>query len=154
MNSRRVDKKYKQNSYHQKYVCLFQENVDGKVLRKANITVKDQRSQQKSQLKMKSIRSMNFIWSILFFLPAVYAVLVPKWCNDVPVCGLLPWTEWTACSQSCGGGSQIRKREVCGLPEWNEDELENHCRKPLRIEYKVCNAECLNGGIFADGICI
>jgi hypothetical protein len=94
------------------------------------------------------------MWLIWLFVPVTGAVLAPEGCKNVPVCSQLSWSEWTACSQSCGGGSQIRKREICGLPEWNEEELEDHCGKPPRIEHRVCNAQCLNGGMFVDYICI
>ena len=45
-----------------------------------------------------------------------------------------PWSEWTQCSQTCGGGSQERRRE-CGLARSN---LDNPCLQPLREE-RGCN---------------
>jgi hypothetical protein len=102
----------------------------------------------------KTIYLRNVMWLILIFVPVTGAAILTEDCTDVAACGQLPWSEWTECSQSCGGGSQIRKREICGLPEWNEEEIEDRCRKPSRIQHRVCNAQCLNGGLFVDDICI
>ncbi|XP_062601523.1 neurogenic locus notch homolog protein 2-like [Saccostrea cucullata] len=94
------------------------------------------------------------MWQVLIFPAFAGAILIPEGCQNIPLCGQLPWSEWGLCSRTCGGGSQTRKREVCGLQEWNEEDVEDQCGKPPRLEYRVCNTNCFNGGIFADDICI
>jgi len=56
-------------------------------------------------------------------------------CNldDCPV--LTPWSDWTSCSVSCGGGSQRRVRE-CRLPKTGSGK--NPCLDNLEEE-KTCN---------------
>ncbi|XP_056023169.1 uncharacterized protein LOC130046342 isoform X2 [Ostrea edulis] len=93
------------------------------------------------------------MWSVVCFLAFTGAVLIPKGCKNVTVCDQLQWSEWTTCSQSCGGGSQTRKRDICGLPEWGEEEVEDRCWKPLRIEHRFCNTECLNDGMYVGDVC-
>ena len=58
-----------------------------------------------------------------------------KTCNEKSCPELGPWSEWTQCSQTCGGGSQERRRE-CGLA--SRSKLDNPCLQPLREE-RGCN---------------
>ena len=46
-----------------------------------------------------------------------------------------PWSKWSECSATCGGGQQQRTRE-CGLP--NTERSDNPCKKPL-FEINECN---------------
>ena len=48
-----------------------------------------------------------------------------------------PWSEWSQCSLTCGGGKQRRTRE-CGLPKTRLSNSENPCKAPL-AEDQTCN---------------
>ena len=66
-------------------------------------------------------------------------------CNDGPEykCPELgPWSDWSECSLSCGGGRRLRSRQ-CGIaPEraLNLYQHNNPCLKPLNQE-EMCNPQ-------------
>ena len=41
-------------------------------------------------------------------------------CNTNPCPTWTPWTEWSQCSATCGGGTQHRARE-CVIPKYNKN---------------------------------
>lgn len=59
-------------------------------------------------------------------------------CNTNRCPELGPWSDWSQCSLTCGGGSRERSRE-CALPTTRVQE-ENPCKAPLREQAK-CNEE-------------
>ena len=64
-----------------------------------------------------------------------------------PFAELGPWSKWTECSTTCGGGQQQRTRE-CGLPKTRSTE--NPCKQPL-IEFNKCNTlPCPSFGDWTD----
>ena len=60
-------------------------------------------------------------------------------CNEQPCPTLTPWSDWTACSKSCGSGSQRRIRQ-CKLP--TRDFSRNPCLQPLEEERECNSDEC------------
>ena len=56
-------------------------------------------------------------------------------CGESTCPTLTPWSDWTTCSKSCGGGSQRRVRD-CKLPRNGINE--NPCFEPLE-EVRECN---------------
>ena len=56
-------------------------------------------------------------------------------CNEETCPSLTPWTEWSKCSVSCGGGSQKRIRECLLARNALND---NPCQQPLEEE-RSCN---------------
>ena len=49
-----------------------------------------------------------------------------------------PWSDWSECSLTCGGGHRLRERE-CGLPAREGDtDIDNPCLEPL-MEREECN---------------
>ena len=56
-------------------------------------------------------------------------------CNEDPCPSLTPWSEWTECSRSCGGGSRSKRRE-CVYPR--NYQPDNDCLEQLEIS-ETCN---------------
>ncbi|XP_050572817.1 LOW QUALITY PROTEIN: SCO-spondin-like [Cygnus atratus] len=70
----------------------------------------------------------------------------PQPCPDG--CQLSPWSPWSPCSASCGGGSSERRRELLG----GEEEP---CPVPVLQQHRVCNAhnctpECPRSQVYGD----
>ncbi|XP_062576942.1 neurogenic locus notch homolog protein 2-like [Saccostrea cucullata] len=102
----------------------------------------------------EALRLITTMWLLMVFPILTGAVGMSEDCGNVTLCGHLPWSEWSACSETCGGGYQTRKRKICGLEKWNEEALKENCGNPLRIDIKICNMNCLNNGSFVNGNCI
>ncbi len=62
--------------------------------------------------------------------------LMKESCNENKCPELGPWSQWTQCSVTCGGGKRSRERE-CGLPKERNSE-DNPCKQPL-FEEEDCN---------------
>ena len=61
-------------------------------------------------------------------------------CNgDVPCPTLTPWSDWTACSKSCGSGGSQRRVRQCKLAA-RDSLVQNPCGQPLEEE-RECNVE-------------
>ena len=57
-------------------------------------------------------------------------------CHTRPCCLLeeTEWTEWSLCSNPCGGGARLRSREVV-------KGIDTDCTKDTEVEKKPCNAD-------------
>ena len=76
-------------------------------------------------------------------------------CNSL--CGLFGWNAWQNCSESCGGGIRLRKRNVC-CPSGSDLQgcLSGACNGTAEYdeyEESVCNRICYNGGYY-NGTCL
>ena len=58
-------------------------------------------------------------------------------CNPDPCPTLTPWSEWTQCSKSCGGGTQRRIRDCKALTDF---QVQNPCMEDLE-ESRTCNED-------------
>ena len=65
--------------------------------------------------------------------------IINEKCNDSPCPNLTTWSEWSLCSQSCGGGTTSRERQCIYNDISNAREaIDNDCLEPL-TEYSTCN---------------
>lgn len=74
-------------------------------------------------------------------------------CNTL--CGLFGWNAWQNCSESCGGGIRLRKRNVC-CPSGSDlqDCLSGACNGTVEYDdtwqKSLCNSICYNGGYYNE----
>lgn len=54
---------------------------------------------------------------------------------DTTDCQVADWSEWSACSTDCGGGQQIRTREITRMPSVDGDSC------PVLSQVQPCNTE-------------
>ena len=86
-------------------------------------------------------------------------------CNDQPCPVWTPWSNWTECSQTCGGGVQLRARECIlpkerisgciGEPEESRECNTNTCPEWTDwTDWTECSASCGGGTRFKVRECV
>lgn len=72
--------------------------------------------------------------------------ITSKWreCN----CRWDDWAAWSACTKTCGGGTQERDRSVWNYDTPNCEGFEACATSDMGFERRSCNTNCYNGGTY------
>ncbi|CAJ1440261.1 unnamed protein product [Effrenium voratum] len=60
-------------------------------------------------------------------------------------CAWEDWNDWSACSQSCGGGLKMRSRGIHSMPEGGKSCDEKDMQEVLPCNLGSCNEHCVDG---------